>query len=102
MTILMDLAVNTIQAAQRHRQASLPYTGGLATEPGLDYMTVDVQGFDNAAEVTVTDYSSERCSTSNRLDTLEKLEEFFMPHRPKWAKVRWIDVQGLNWQCIKF
>jgi hypothetical protein len=97
-----SLAVKTIQAQQRLLQNSTPYTGGLAAEPGLDYNAVDVEGFDNYAEVTVTDYSSEQISISDRLDTSEKMEEFFKSDRPNWAKVRWINVDGLNWKYIKF
>jgi len=80
----------------------LPYTGGLASEPGLDYLRLDVQGFDNPAEVCITDYCAEKCATSNRLYSLRKLEDFFKAERPKWAKVRWINVVGLNWRFIKF
>src|SRR5271167_4008021 len=96
------LAVKTLRAQQRLLQDPIPYTGGLAEEPGLDYMTVDVEGFDNYAEVTVTDYSSQQFSISNRLDTFEKLKDFFKSDRPNWTKVRWINVEGLNWQYIKF
>ena len=62
---------------------------------------MDVEGFDNYAEVTVTDYSSQRC-ISDEMDTLTDLEEFFASDRPSWAKVRWINVDGLNWQYVKF
>ena len=62
---------------------------------------MDVEGFDNSAEVTVTDYSSQRC-VSERIEILGDLEEFFTCDRPSWAKVRWINVDGLNWKCVKF
>jgi Mg2+ and Co2+ transporter CorA len=87
---------------QRPRQDSLPFIGGVAAEPGLDYRMMDVEGFDNYAEVTVTDYSAQQCSSSNRMGILDPFEEFFECDRPSWAKVRWINVDGLNWQCIKF
>ena len=65
-------------------------------------MTIDVQGFDNPAEVTITDYSAQKCTTSNRICSLNRLEEFCKSERPTWAKVRWINVVGLNWRVIKF
>ena len=95
------LAVHNIQAVQRPREGSLPYTGMVAAEPGLDYRTIDVEGFDGSAEVTVTDYSSLQCLISKRTDRLGELEEFLYEDRPSWCKVRWINVDGLNWQCIK-
>jgi Mg2+ and Co2+ transporter CorA len=79
---------------------SVPYTGHIAAEPGLDYRTLDVEGFDISADVTITDYSTERCSIS-RIEALEDLQKFFMDDRPTWAKVRWINVNGLNWECVK-
>ena len=79
----------------------MPYTGTVAAEPGLDYRTIDVEGFDNSAEVTVTDYSSDRFLISKKTERFRDLEEFFGEDRPSWSKVRWINVDGLNWQCIK-
>jgi hypothetical protein len=99
---LIGLAVDNIRAGQRPREGSLPFTGGVAAEPGLDYRTMDVEGFDGPVEVIVTDYSSQQFSTSNKMDTMEQLEEFFAVERPNWTKVRWINVDGLNWWCIKF
>jgi hypothetical protein len=95
------LAVSNIRAVQRPRQNSVPYAGSIAAEPGLDYTTLDVEGFDASAEVTVTDYSFERYNVS-RMDNLEDLQKFFADDRPLWAKVRWINVHGLNWKYIKF
>jgi len=77
------------------------YTGGIAAEPGLDYNTMDIEGFNGPAEVTVIDYSAKRCSMSKKMKMLADFEEFFTYARPKWAKVRWINVDGLNWPCIK-
>lgn len=62
---------------------------------------MDVEGFNGPAEVSVIDYSSKRCSTSKKLKMLEDVQQFFEYERPKWAKVRWINVDGLNWPCIK-
>jgi len=93
--------VSNLRAAQRPREGSLPYSGGLAAEPGLDYRTVDVEGFDVDTSVTVVDYSSKQYSISSTMHGIEEIENFFSNHRPDWAKVRWINVNGLNWQCIK-
>lgn len=62
---------------------------------------MDIEGYDNPSEVTVIDYSATRCSMSKKMRTLDDLEEFFRYDRPRWAKVRWINVDGLNWQYIK-
>jgi hypothetical protein len=94
-------AVDNIRAVHRPREGSLPYNGGVAAEPGLDYKTMDVDGFDGPAEVTVTDYSSQRC-ISRKIEVVGDLGEFFSCDKPSWAKVRWINVDGLNWQCVKF
>jgi hypothetical protein len=77
------------------------YTGGVAAEPGLDYYTMDVEGFDNPTALSVTDYCRDRASISERMTNLTDIEEFFEAARPKWAKVRWINVDGLNWRVIK-
>ena len=85
----------------RFNKGSSLYTGGVAAEPGLDYRTMDVEGFNSPATVTVVDYSAKRYHTSKKLRMLEEYQEFFHQDRPKWAKVRWVNVDGLNWQCIK-
>ncbi len=90
-----------MRALQKLQNGSALYIGGVAAEPGLDYRTMDVEGFNGPAEVTVIDYSSRRCSTSQKMRTLKHVQEFFEYDRPRWAKVRWINVDGLNWQCIK-
>jgi hypothetical protein len=86
----------------RNREGSLPYTGGVAAEPGLDYRTVDVEGFNVPTSVTVVDYSAAQRSVSPPLHHITEIEQYFAQHRPDWAKVRWINVNGLNWRCIKF
>ena len=95
------LAVDNVRVVQRLQKGSKMYTGGVAAEPGLDYRTMDIEGFNGPAEVTVIDYSAKRCSTSKKMKMLADFEEFFTYDRPKWAKVRWINVDGLNWPCIK-
>lgn len=87
---------------ERPREGSLPYTGGVAAEPGLDYRSVDVEGFNIPTSVTVVDYSAKQHSVSGTMHGLGEIENFFAKHRPDWAKVRWVNVNGLNWQCIKF
>jgi Mg2+ and Co2+ transporter CorA len=80
----------------------LPYTGEVAAEPGLDYRRMDIDGFDYPVDVTVTDFSAQQYAISKKLQGVDELEEFFSTERPDWAKVRWINVDGLNWKSIKF
>lgn len=93
--------MDSIRAAQRPREGSLPYTSGIADEPGLDYMTMDVEGFGGPTKVTVTDYSAHKVSVSKKMESMSELSGFLNDDRPSWTKVRWIHVNGLNWQCIK-
>ena len=93
--------MNHVRAAHRIQSGSGLYTGGVAAEPGLDYNTMDVEGFNAPADVTVTDYSARRCMTSKKMKMLSDFREFFQYDRPAWSKVRWINVDGLNWPCIK-
>jgi len=93
--------VDNVRAVQRIQSGSGLYTGGVAAEPGLDYTTMDVEGFNAPAEVTVIDYSARRCMTSKKMKMLSDFQEFFQYDRPAWSKVRWINVDGLNWPCIK-
>jgi hypothetical protein len=78
----------------------MPYDSGVAAEPGLDYRHMDVEGFDVMAEVTVTDYCAERCFV-RKMTFYSEIDEFFEHDRPEWSKVRWINVDGLNWDCIR-
>jgi len=94
-------AVDHVRAVQRLQNGSALYTGGVAAEPGLDYRTMDLEGFNGPTEVTVIDYSFQRCTTSKKMRMFEDFQEFFEYDKPKWAKVRWINVDGLNWPCIK-
>jgi hypothetical protein len=96
------LAANTVRTAtQRMQHVPVVYTGEVAAEPGLDYRAMDIEGFDGPTEVTVIDYSAYQFSTSERMTKMVDLQEFFDVDRPQWSKVRWINVDGLNWQCIK-
>jgi len=85
----------------RLQSGSKLYTGGVAAEPGLDYRTMDVEGFNGPTEVTVIDYSTQRVKKTQKMKMLDDVKKFFDFDRPQWAKVRWINVDGLNWQCIK-
>jgi Mg2+ and Co2+ transporter CorA len=62
---------------------------------------MDIEGFHGPTEVTVIDYSSRRCDVSKKLKTYAEFEQFFQYDRPNWARVRWINVDGLNWIIIK-
>jgi hypothetical protein len=79
------LAVDKVRAVQRLQSGSTLYRGGVAAEPGLDYRTMDVEGFNGPAEVTVVDYSAKKCAVSKKLKLLEDINEFFKFERPKWA-----------------
>ena len=92
---------DNVVIVQTLRRGSELYTGGVAAEPGLDYRTMEVEGFNGPTQVTVVDYSARRCSTSKKMGMQEDFRQFFQYGRPSWAKVRWINVNGLNWQCIK-
>jgi Mg2+ and Co2+ transporter CorA len=62
---------------------------------------MDVEGFSGSCEVIVVDYSARRCSASKKMRMLHDFKDFFDYDRPKWSKVRWINVDGLNWPTIK-
>ena len=93
--------VKTHVSSQRFNVGASFYTGGVAAEPGLDYYTMDVEGLDNETSVSVIDYCRDRASISERMSAYVDIEEFLECARPKWAKVRWINVDGLNWRVIK-
>jgi hypothetical protein len=99
------LAASTVASTVKNKRFDLGpnslYMGGVAAEPGLDYYTMDVEGFDNRTTVSVIDYCQDRASISERMSDFEDINEFFETDRPNWAKVRWINVDGLNWQVIK-
>lgn len=93
--------MSNLRTSQRSREGSLPYSGGVAAEPGLDYRTVDVDGFDVPTTVTIVDYAAKQYFVSGSMNDISEMETFFSKDRPEWAKVRWINVNGLNWDCIK-
>jgi len=62
---------------------------------------MDVEGFNGPSEVTVVDYSARKCMVSKKMRMLDDFKDFFEYDRPKWSRVRWINVDGLNWQTIK-
>lgn len=93
--------MDNVRAVQRIQSGSGLYTGGVAAEPGLDYKTMDVEGFNGPSVLTVCDYSASKCVVSKKMNHKPDWEEFFVRGRPKWSKVRWINVDGLNWESIK-
>jgi len=93
--------VDNVRALNRIQSGSGLWTGGVAQEPGLDYTTMDVEGFHGPCEVIVVDYSARKCTVSKRMTMLQEFQEFFDCDRPKWSRVRWINVDGLNWPTIK-
>ena len=62
---------------------------------------MDVEGFNGPCEVTVCDYSASKCLISKKMRRQNDWEDFFERERPKWSKVRWINVDGLSWDSIK-
>jgi len=50
-------------------------------------------------DITVVDFSQDQFSIQ-RLDN-ETLEPFLQLAQPKWAKCRWINVNGLSWDVIQ-
>lgn len=99
--VLNVQAVDNVRAITRLKSGSAFYTGGVAAEPGLDYKTMDVEGFNGPSEVTICDYSAHKCLVSKKMKRQEDWEDFFERDRPRWSKVRWINVDGLSWNSIK-
>jgi hypothetical protein len=96
------LVVDNIRAVQRlQKGAQIQYTGGIAAEPGLDYKTMDIEGFNGPTEVMVVDYCARRPSIPMKMKLYEDIKDYLEVARPQWSKVRWINVCGLNWPVIK-
>ena len=49
--------------------------------------------------ITVVDYSADQAKLYHRMGN-EGLPLFLSMPRPAWAKVRWINLQGMSWDCI--
>jgi Mg2+ and Co2+ transporter CorA len=76
-------------------------------EPGLDvtksnpgstfFGTTD--GLDAPCEITVVDYSPEHMRRHEHNATT--FNEFLKQDREPWVKVRWVNVNGMNWSVIR-
>ena len=49
--------------------------------------------------ITVVDYSAEQAKLYTPMGN-EALPLFLSLPRPEWSKVRWINLQGMSWDCI--
>ena len=45
------------------------------------------------------DYAAEQAKLYIPLDN-ESLPLFLAAPRPEWSKVRWINLEGMSWDCI--
>ncbi|KAK6533502.1 hypothetical protein TWF694_002441 [Orbilia ellipsospora] len=71
----------------------------IGAEPGISAtQEVDVELY-TRCEITLVDYGHEDMITTELIN--ETLPEFLARPRPKWATVRWINVNGLSWDVIK-
>ncbi|KAF3930712.1 hypothetical protein ABW19_dt0209014 [Dactylella cylindrospora] len=71
----------------------------IGAEPGVEAtQEVDLDLYANC-EITLVDYGMEDMMTTELVN--ETLPEFLARPRPKWATVRWINVNGLSWDVIK-
>lgn len=67
------------------------------SEPGLnpEDPRVDLHTF---CGVTVVDFSDDKI-IQTELDN-DTLKDFLQQERPVWSRVRWINLDGLSWDCI--
>ena len=49
--------------------------------------------------ITVVDYSATQAKLYAPMGN-DALPLFLSVPRPEWAKVRWINLQGMSWDCI--
>ena len=66
-------------------------------EPGLAPENQEVDLYAQCG-ITVVDFNEERI-LQTELEN-ESLLTFLEEERPEWSKVRWINVNGLSWDCI--
>ncbi|KAK6350096.1 hypothetical protein TWF696_006343 [Orbilia brochopaga] len=82
--------------------ASMSYqnpTKVIGAEPGISAtQEVDLELYERCG-ITLVDYGREDMLTTELVN--ETLPEFLARPRPKWATVRWINVNGLSWDVIK-
>ncbi|KAG8166290.1 hypothetical protein KVR01_004842 [Diaporthe batatas] len=72
-------------------------------EPGLDPFKTDggrasLAKLSAACEITVVDFSQDNIHVT-RLDN-DGLGPFLKEPQPKWAKCRWININGLSWDVV--
>ncbi|KAK6361619.1 hypothetical protein TWF730_005337 [Orbilia blumenaviensis] len=71
----------------------------IGAEPGISAtQEIDLELYARC-EITLVDYGMEDMMTTELIN--ETLPEFLARPRPKWATVRWINVNGLSWDVIK-
>ncbi|KAK6503060.1 hypothetical protein TWF481_008095 [Arthrobotrys musiformis] len=71
----------------------------IGAEPGIEAtQEIDLELYARC-EITLVDYGLEDMITTELIN--ETLPEFLARPRPKWATVRWINVNGLSWDVIK-
>ncbi|EWC48152.1 hypothetical protein DRE_02256 [Drechslerella stenobrocha 248] len=82
--------------------ASMSYqnpTKVIGAEPGISAMQeIDLELYARCG-ITLVDYGKEDMITTELVN--ETLPEFLAQPRPKWATVRWINVNGLSWDVIR-
>ncbi|GAA5980874.1 hypothetical protein JCM11641_004751 [Rhodosporidiobolus odoratus] len=71
--------------------------------PGIDPRRVDVPDLKCQCVMQVAEWSEEKIEFSvlTNKEGNGELEGFLERGRPEWAKVRWIHVNGLDWQVLK-
>ncbi|KAF3910821.1 hypothetical protein ABW20_dc0104217 [Dactylellina cionopaga] len=71
----------------------------IGAEPGISTsQEVDLELYARC-EITLVDYGMDDMITTELVN--ETLPEFLARPRPKWATVRWINVNGLSWDVIR-
>lgn len=82
---------------RKRRRGRLPGPTFPGSPAGIENAPhVDIPPEPGAVSIRCIDYGPERASIAD----IEDLEAFLAQPRPKWAKVRWIDVAGLHPQII--
>lgn len=88
---------NTIKNISSDYQAPGDLPGG---EPGVSPHATNVRGANlhTKCQITLVDFSLEDVEVRDMFN--EEFLEFIEKPRPAWAKVRWINVNGLSWDVI--
>jgi magnesium transporter len=70
-----------------------PIPSGPGTAPGIEHDEIaSLPSETGHVSISCMDYCSEQVLTQE----INDLEEFLGKHRPAWARVRWINVDGLS------